>query len=536
MRWTPEGQTTLLDLLAEASSKWPDKTFIDLSGEKYSYREFDRITTQIASGFAKLGVKQGDRICSLLDNGSAQLFAWFASNKLGAILVPINTDLKGEFLRHQMSDADASIIVVEPHYEERVSAIRNELPSLKTIVVNGTVKAVDPGAIDFSSLRVDGEISHPVKVSPEDLSLLLYTSGTTGPSKGCMASHNYLRNFGLRLSQSAGYMHDDVVGTPCPLFHIAALAAIVVGGLTVGATVAIQPRFSPATFWTEVEQSGMTVILLLSVMLTIIPDQPDNESSVRYRGKLRTVFGAPVSRAISKKWKERFAITHVGEIGFGQTEVTPIIFNRVEGPELPDGAAGKAHDDFEVKLIDENGEECKIGQPGEILVRPRRPNIMFQGYWRRPEATIAAMKDYWYHTGDMGRFDESGYFYFYDRKKDYLRKGGENVSTFELEAAFRKHPAIAEVAAHAVFSEVSEDEVKITAVRRSDASLTEEELCIWCLDHVPHFAVPRYIEFRSGLPKTPTGRVQKFLLRDDGVTKETWDRRKSTVVVKRQRQ
>jgi crotonobetaine/carnitine-CoA ligase len=496
--------------------------------------EVDRITTRLAHGFAKLGVKQGDRVCSMLDNGSAQLFVWWAVNKLGCIYVPMNTDLKGEFLRHQVSETEAVIAVVEPHYEERIALIRESLPALKTIILNDSITALDKGgAIKLSSLRTENDTAIPVTVAPNDLSLLIYTSGTTGPSKGCMLSHNYVTNFGLGLSRSAGYGHDDVVGTPCPLFHMAALGAVVMGGLRVGATVAIQPRFSPATFWAELEQAGITVVLLVSIMVTIIPDQPDNEASLRYHGKLRTVFGAPVPAAVARKWKERFGVTHAGECGYGLTECTPTIFNYVEGPELPPGAAGKVFDDIEVKLIDENGEECDVGKPGEIIIRPRRPDIMFQGYWRRPEATIAAMKDYWFHTGDMGRFDENGYFYFYDRKKDYLRKGGENISTFELEATFRAHPAIAEIAAHAVHSELSEDEVKLTAVLRPNVNVTEEELCEWSLDRVPYYAIPRFIEFRAALPKTPTGRVQKYLLRDDGVTTTTWDRKKSNIVVKR---
>jgi len=534
VRWSPHRQKTLLRLLSEASSNWPDKTFLVFGTERYSYADVERTTTGIAHGLAKLGVKQGDRVCTLLDNGSAQVFTWFAANKLGAILVPMNTDLKGEFLRHQMTDADAGILVVEPHYEDRIALIRDKLSSLKTIVLNDTNTTVEKGgAIKFSSLKTGNDTAIPVAVSPNDLSLLLYTSGTTGPSKGCMASHNYFSNFGFRLSQSAGYRHDDVVGTPCPLFHAGALGAIVVGGMTVGATVAIQPRFSPSSFWSELEQAGTTVILMLSAMLHIIPNQPDNEASVRYHGKLRTVFGAPISRAISRQWKERFGVTHVGEIGYGLTEVSPLIFNRVEGEELPDGSAGKPFEDYEIRLIDEHGEECEVGKPGEIVVRPRYPDIMFQGYWRRPEATIAVMKDYWFHTGDLGRIDENGFFYFYDRKKDYLRKGGENISTFELEAAFRGHPSVAEAAVHAVFSELSEDEVKLTAVLKPNASLTEEELCIWSLERVPYFAIPRYIEFRTELPKTPTARVQKFLLRDEGVTPKTWDRKKSSIVVKR---
>jgi len=199
----------------------------------------------------------------------------------------------------------------------------------------------------------------------------------------------------------------------------------------------------------------------------------------------------------------------------------------------PPGTSGRRFADYDVRIVDDRGFECPPGVPGEIIARPMRPNIMFQGYWRRPEATQAVMRDMWFHTGDIGSIDAEGFFTFIDRKKDYLRKGGENISSFEMETAFRDHPDIDDVAVHAVRSELSEDEVKVTAVLKPDSNLSAEALCRWCLDRVPHFAVPRYIEFRPDLPRNPIGRVLKYELRDQGVTAATWDRSKSDVVVKR---
>ena len=211
------------------------------------------------------------------------------------------------------------------------------------------------------------------------------------------------------------------------------------------------------------------------------------------------------------------------------TEACSIVFSHIEQPSPP-GASGRRFDDFDVQIVDNQDRLLPDGETGEIVVRPLKPDVMFQGYWRRPEATVEAYRNLWFHTGDIGRFDEQGFFYFVDRKKDYLRRGGENISSFEMEVAFYAHPDIAEVAVHAVKSDGAEDEVKVTAILQSGAKLTYDELCYWAIEKLPAFAVPRYIEFRSEFPRTGTGKVQKFKLRNQGVTPETWDRHKSDIV------
>jgi crotonobetaine/carnitine-CoA ligase len=198
------------------------------------------------------------------------------------------------------------------------------------------------------------------------------------------------------------------------------------------------------------------------------------------------------------------------------------------------GAAGKPNrHDFEVAIVDDDDAEVAAGVTGEIVCRPRRPNVMFAGYWRRPEETVAVLRNLWFHTGDLGRVDDDDFLYFVDRKKDYLRRRGENISSFEMERIFHDHDAIQDVAVHSVPSDVGEDDVKVTAVLIDDGSLTEEELCRWAVDHVPYFAVPRYIEFRPDLPRNPVGRVLKYRLRDDGVTPTTWDREAAGITFER---
>jgi len=529
IRWSGEHETTIPAALRHACTMWPHKTFLDFSGSTFTYADVDRESNQLAHGLAKLGVSPGDRICWMLPNVIEAIFVWFAINKLGAVSVPINTDLRGEYLRHQVANAGAAIVVVDADYADRIMEIADDLPELRTVLCKGSLHVEGRGLQVQSLAATRSSNTNPIEYEPEpaDLAVLMYTSGTTGPSKGCMVSHNYACNFGARDAWAVALRHDDIHWTPCPLFHAAAAFGVVLGTLMTGATASIYPRFSLSSFWDEIERSRATVVFMLSIMLSLVPSAADSDASKRCYAQIRTLYGGPLGSALRARWKERFGVKYAAPAGYGLTEVCFATLCRVETSDIPDNASGRRFDDFDVRIIDDNGNECPVNVPGEIIVRPHKPNIMFQGYWRQPEATLAAMRDLWFHTGDLGKFDADDYFYFVDRKKDYLRRGGENISSFEVEATFAAHPAIAEVAAHSVLSDISEDELKVTLVLKLNAKLEPEVLCQWSIDRLPRFAVPRYIEFRRQLPKTATGRVQKELLRSQGVTLETWDRKMS---------
>ena len=256
----------------------------------------------------------------------------------------------------------------------------------------------------------------------------------------------------------------------------------------------------------------------LAILIADADDHPDQSGH-----RLRLCAAAPMPPDIDRIWQDRFGCTTFSA-GYGLTEASLISVLDAGEPNAV-GAAGKpnAHD-FDVRLVDDDDVEVAVGEIGEIVCRPQRPNLMFAGYWRRPEATVEVLRNLWFHTGDLGRLDDDGFLFFVDRKKDYLRRRGENISSFEMERTFHGHPAIKDVAVHSVPSEQGEDEVKVTVVLQSDAQVSEEELCAWSVERVPYFAVPRYIEFRDDLPRNPVGRVLKYELRDDGVTKTTWDR------------
>ena len=261
-------------------------------------------------------------------------------------------------------------------------------------------------------------------------------------------------------------------------------------------------------------------------MLSFLADAPENDSERRCFGQIRVASGAPFPKALQEKWKSRFGVTHAGSTGFGQTECALITSVAMDHPDIAPGSSGRLNDDFDVRIVDDEDRELPPGEAGEIIVRPKRPHVMFEGYWERPEAMQKLLKNLWFHTGDVGKFDEDGWFYFVDRKKDYLRRRGENISSLELEHVFRRHPAVADVAVHAVLAD-HEDDVKATLVIDRSSGLTEEALCRWSAENLPYFAVPRFIEFRDDLPRNPVGRVLKYELREQGITPTTWDLEKS---------
>jgi crotonobetaine/carnitine-CoA ligase len=245
------------------------------------------------------------------------------------------------------------------------------------------------------------------------------------------------------------------------------------------------------------------------------------------------VRGNPFPVELKELWQKRFGAVTCGGNDYGLTEAAVVTSLKPgEAAHAAPNSSGKRNDCFDVRIVDDDDRELPVGQAGEIIARPLKPNVMFDGYWRRPEDTLKVMRNLWFHSGDIGKFDDEGYFYFVDRKKDYLRRRGENISSFEMETTFSLHPDIQDIAVHAVLSDI-EDDVKVTAVLRPGATLTEEELCRWSLDEVPYYAVPRFIEFRDELPKNPQGRVLKYQLRDEGRTAKTWDREDSDIEIKK---
>jgi crotonobetaine/carnitine-CoA ligase len=532
--WSRAQQETVTGALARSVASHGSRVFLDFSGDTYTYTDIDRESTRLARGLIELGVRKGDAVASILDNNLFAVLSWFAINKAGAISVPVNTAYKGEFLRHQLNDCGARIVIAEPDYARRVADVQSDLTNISSLLQSGgpLVTSARLKVLDLNDIFASSSAPLNDPNLPSDLAMLIYTAGTTGPSKGCMISHNYVCNLGRQVVLTDDRHRDDCNWTALPLFHMNATGGSILSCMFVGARVAIFPRFSVSGFWPDIRRSGATVASLLGSMITFLAEAEDNEDSRACFGQLHTVRGSPFPAALQEKWKSRFGVRRAGSNSYGLTEAARVTGSRHD-EESPPGSSGKPNADFDVLIFDDDDNEVPPGEPGEIVVRPRRPHIMFEGYWNRPADTLKIMRNMWLHSGDIGKFDENGYLYFVDRKKDYLRRRGENISSFEVETSLRAHPAVADVAVHAVFAESGEDDVKATIVLKSEGAITEEMLCVWAIERLPYFAIPRYFEFRPDLPRNPLGRVLKYQLRSDGCTPATWDREKSAVQIPR---
>ncbi len=536
-QWSHGEADTILEALTRATTSWGDQQFLDFLGETFTFRELERVSNRFGNELKRLGVNKGDTVVTFLDNSADAILTIFAVAKAGGINVPINTANRGEFLRHQVTDAGAKIIIAESEYAERLSMIADAIAGVDLVMYRGAPP--DMGnckipCIPFDAHRGTDDAPVGVEVKPSDLAFLIYTSGTTGPAKGCMVSHNFVCSLARQNNWVYKITKDDVMWTPLPLFHLNAITVSITSAMLMGARVAVVPKFSVSNFWPEIERSKATIASVLGTMATLLARAPDNPSMQRCYGQLKSVQGAPWPADIAQIWQERFGIKEpLAARLYGISEASVVTSVQYD-EKVPPGSSGKRNAEFEVRIVDDNDNELPPGVPGEVVCRPLKPHVMFEGYWGRPAETLKVMKNLWLHMGDIGKFDEAGYFYFIDRKKDYLRRRGENVSSFEMETVFSMHPAIAEVAVHAVLSDLSEDDIKVTAVLHPEAKLTADELCRWSLDKVPYFAVPRYIEFREALPRNPIGRVLKFQLRDEGRTAATWDIEESDIkIVKR---
>lgn len=510
---------TIGDLLDARLVEDADGEYLDVVGTTLTASDVAIHGGTIAALLRELGVEPGDRVASLVENSPEAVLAWWGIVIAGAISVPINTAYKGEYLRHQLADSGAKVLLVEPSLLDRATRIEGDVAALEHVVVVGDDA--------WSDRLAAHDPLPPTTVRPSDLATFVYTGGTTGPSKGCMLSHRYHAELSRQIGVCWRRTAVDVIWTPLPLFHFNAIVTAVLGPLIFGGRSAIERRFSVSRFWPEMNRTGATVTSTLGTMAYLLAHDEDRPEMPRSGApeantSLRLLGAAPLPTEVDELFRSRFGVdTFSG--AYGVTEASLISW-QPEGVVNKPNAAGVVNDEyFDVRIFDDDDLEVPRGTDGEIVIRPKRPHTMFEGYWGRPEATVAMSRNWWYHTGDIGRIDDDGYLTFVDRKADYLRRRGENISSFEVERILMSHGELADVAVHAVPSPLTEDDLKVTALRVEGSALGEDELFRWCVDELPYFVLPRYIEFRDELPRSPVGRVLKRILRDEGVTDATWD-------------
>jgi crotonobetaine/carnitine-CoA ligase len=514
----PEKPTTVPAILRARAEATPDAPFLTFQGSHCTYADALRRAERAAAALASIGVGKGDKVALMLPNSLEILDLWFGTSLLGAVMVPVNTGLKGDGLRYIVEHSEAEVLVVD---EALVEAVEAALPTGEGPGRRFVRGAEAPSGYERLDELIDGE--HPTppqpQIDPGDLASILYTSGTTGLPKGVMNCHNSYPTAAYQFTQRyVQVREDDVLYTSLPLFHVNAQSLTTCGSIVSGRPMALAPRFSASRFFDDLRIHGATVFNYIGAMLTMLYKQPERAEDSDNPARLTVGGAAPAE--LWRAFEDRFALT-ILEI-YGLTETATFCLGSPPD-DIRVGKVGKPVGWSEVRIETEDGTEAPDDEPGEITIRSKRPLTLFLGYYKNEEATEKAMKGGWFHSGDRGRCDGDGYFEFIDRLKDSIRRRGENISSYEIERIVNSHRQVSESAAVGVPSELGEDDVMIVVVPKDGADIDPAELADFCQEKMADFMVPRFVQLRDELPKTATQRVQKYQLREAGV-EGAWDR------------
>jgi carnitine-CoA ligase len=494
-------EQTLPTMLVRAAARHGDRPLLRFADAAWSYAELRDDAAGLAGALAETGLAPGDRVVVMSENRPEVLRLWLACAWLGAVLVPVNTALRGEGLRHVLTSSRPKAVALESALRERVADAGLE-----------ATWVLDEGGLP----RGRGPVA-PHPIGPGDTCAILYTSGTTGPSKGVLCPHAQWYWWGVKTGEVLSIERDSVLYTNLPLFHTNALNAFC-QALVAGATYVLGPRFSASTFWERVGHVGATVTYLLGAMVSILLRTPEGEHDRTHR--VRVALAPATPPELHEPFLERFGVKLID--GWGSTETNIVISNTLA--DLRPGTLGRVLEGFEARVADAHDAEVPDGVPGELLLRHREPWACASGYDGLPEATAAAWRNLWFHTRDRVVRDPDGSFRFVDRMNDAIRRRGENISSYEVEQALLAHADVTGAAVVPVPSELGEDEVLACVVARDGAKLDPVELIRFCEPRLPYFAIPRYVDVLTELPLTASGKVEKYRLRERGVTATTWDR------------
>jgi crotonobetaine/carnitine-CoA ligase len=539
MKIYPLRERVLGHIVADKAKLHGDRVFIRYGERTVTYYDLDLQSNRIANSLASLGVGRSTHVAFMLENSPEIILLYIALGKLGAVSVPVNTAAKGELLAYYLNQSDSEMVIVDASLAERLVPIAGRLSKLRRVVavaVTAGEKTVPQAGLelpqsDFGELLQAPDTAPDVEVLFHDLHSLIYTSGTTGPSKGNLSTHAHALTCGFQLAEAYGYQPDDVLYVCLPIFHGNAWLCSVLPALVADASIAVSRRFSASGFWDDIRRYGATQFNALGAMTNFIWGLPPTAADLDH--KVRQVMVVPTPKQYFHDFEKRFGVKFTSV--YALTDCGMVTVRGPADPQEKWSSAGKACPDVEIRIVDEDDFELPRGETGEVVVRTSMPWIHAQGYYNMPEATAASRRNLWFHTGDRASMDKDGYVYFVDRKKDAIRRRGENISSFEVEQIILMHPAVLDVAAFPVTSEHSEDEVMVSLVIREGGTVTEAELVEHCRVNMAYFMVPRYVEIVPALPKTMTEKVEKYKLKQDAEARLAgiWDREKAGIVIKR---
>ena len=511
----PIAQRTLPRLLERQADRFGARPLLRIDDTEWTHGQALHYAAVRAGALRAAGVTRGDRVAVMSGNRIEFIETVLACGWLGAVVVPVNTALMAAQVDHVLRDSGACLLVIQAAFLARLPQPLPE--SLRCIWrVDAPPAGVPAGAL-VQAWPAAGAPEPAADLGPGDLFAILYTSGTTGPPKGVMCPHAQYVAWGLNTARVLGLVPADVLCTTLPFFHINALNTYAQAAVT-GCRAVWLPRFSASGFWPSMLQHHATVVYLLGAMVPILLAQPDGPHESGHR--VRIGLGPGVPEASAHAFRARTGVSLLE--GYGSTETNFVLSTRAGA--AADGTMGWAQPGCHARVVDEQDVQLPDGTAGELIVRADEPFAFALGYWGLPQLTVQAWRNLWFHTGDRVVRQTDGRFRFLDRLKDAIRRRGENISTWEVEQVVQSYPGIAEVAVFPVRSELAEDEVMAAVIAREGVVLDLVDLWTFCDQRLPRFAVPRYFERVDHLPRTANGKVQKFVLRERGVTPGTQDR------------
>ena len=509
----PPAERSLVRLLADQARELGDATWLVFDGtDELTFADAGALTNRVAHALIET-VGTGAHVGLFLRNQREFMPVFYGAMAAGGAAVPLNADARGPLLEYVIERSDARVLVARADLLERLGELA-ALGDVERVLVVGGDGEDHPAQIAGAPVeRFEDWIAGRPTTSPgeppagPETALIQFTSGTTGRSKGVVYPHQFLYLYSAMLSDSLGRTRDDVLTTPLPLFHVAALHIIANSALHAGCTAHLKTRFSASAYWTQAAEDGATFSILLGPMAAIIlkqvPEAPEH--------RMTTMFCVPPPPG-KLEFEERFRVRLLWQ-GYGMTEIYPMPM-RTEMLEGPPDTIGHPVTWMDYGVVDEHDHLLGPGEPGQLVFRPLIPNAMARGYYKDPEATNIAFRNFMFHTGDLASYDEDGCLHYRGRMQERIRRRGENISALELELVTLGHPQVLEAAAFAVAGEFGEDDVKLDVVAQGGLELPA--LRAWLVENLPRFMVPRYLELRESFPKTPSERVEKYKLAAEG--------------------
>ena len=512
--------------------------------ETYSYKDFHLLSNRLGNGLYKLGLKRGDGVALMEINSPEFLFTVFATFKMGAYSVMVNVSLRGIGLRYIIDHSDATAVIVHWSFLPAIMDIKSELPKIKHIIVDINEAPDDfilpEGMISIQEVMQATDTDSDAEISQDDICMLMYTAGTTGLPKAITFWQGKLLG-GLNLQTLVSFagafsQSDDIAFTSLPLFHSNALFLTSLMSYFGERPFILGKRFSASRHWDICRKYGVTAFNALGAMIPILMKQPERPNDKDH--KVKIVGSAACPKELWVAFEERFGVK-ISE-GYAATDGGGFMLRAGTGDNVPVGTMGKPMLGTIAEIMDDDGALMNPEEVGELvfLVRENEVEQRKVKYFKDDKASrnlIQVGKDgqKWFHTGDLATKDKEGWFYFVDRKKDSIRRRGENIASYSIEKIVNLHDKVLESAAYGVKSELGEDEVMVAIVMKPGESMTPEELLDFCQGKMAYFMIPRYIDFVDKLPKSEVHRIMKRFLKKQGISETTYDREKSGYKIKR---